>query len=339
MPTPVAVNENLLNWVDLRDIGWPDLLLGNGFSINIHEGFWYDNLKEVACRPVIGEPLLEESKALFDAYTTTNFEDVLKSIYHAMQVDECLGLGQIAHISETYENIKNSLASAVNYAHVPEGFSSANTISDELAKFTNVYTTNYDLIPYWSIMSKGTNRFRDFFWGAVFDSSNVDVWGGATSIHYLHGGLHLVENLEGDTIKRRSNGLSSLRDLFDVAEPNLFPLFITEGHWKKKLTKIKGNDYLNFCFSKFAYVYNSNLLVLGHSLHAEYDQHIVEAIKRSNRRRVAVSVWPGLSPMQRINFKARLLQDMQGTNIKLYFFDSTTHPLTSAAMRNVKIEF
>ncbi|UZD97380.1 DUF4917 family protein [Pseudomonas corrugata] len=331
---PAEINDDLLNWADIHDLRWHDLLLGNGFSINIHAGFWYDNLKNVACRPEIGEPLLNESRALFDAYDTTNFEDVLKSIYHAMQVDECLGLQQMGPISGVYENIKNSLASAVNYAHVPEGFSSASLISDELARFNNVYTTNYDLIPYWAIMSKETYRFKDLFWGEAFDSSNAGIWGQCTAIHYLHGGLHLVEDLEGRTIKRRSNGLSSLRDLFDLAEPDLFPLFISEGHSNKKLAKIMRSDYLSFCFSKFTKGHN-DLVVLGHSLHSEYDQHIVDAIKHSNRRRVAVSVWPGLSPMQKINFKGRLVEEMQGTNITLFFFDSTTHPLTSPAMRNI----
>jgi hypothetical protein len=277
--------------------------------------------------------LLNESQALFDAYQTTNFEDILKSIYHALQVDESLGLGQVHNIGAVYENVKNSLASAVNYAHVPEGFSSANDIASELSNFENVYTTNYDLIPYWSIMSRGTGGFRDFFWGGAFDSSNVEVWGRATCIHYLHGGLHLVENAEGETIKRRSNGLASLRDLFDLTEPDIFPLFITEGHWSKKLSRIKRNDYLSFCLAKFISAH-SNLLVLGHSLHADYDYHMIDAIKSSGRRRVAVSVWPGLSPMDIINLKVRLLREMDGTNIRLYFFDSTSHPLTSAQMRN-----
>lgn len=333
---PTNVNDSLLTWNEISGLGWKDLLLGNGFSINIHNGFDYRNLKEVACRTAIGETLIEESRVLFEAYDTTNFEDVLKSIYHALQVDDSLGLRQYESIGRVYENIKNSLASAVNYAHVPEGFSSAVLISGEMRQFNNVYTTNYDLIPYWSIMAKGTSGFRDFLWGAAFDSSDVDVWGGATCIHYLHGGLHLVETPDGETIKRRSNGLASLRDLFDLSEPDRFPLFITEGHWSKKLSRIKRNDYLTFCFSKFISTGDS-LLVLGHSLHAEYDYHIVDAIKSSRRRRVAISVWPGMSSMDIVNFKARLLGEMQYQNIEVLFFDSTTHPLTSARMRNTVV--
>ncbi|MGU9827298.1 DUF4917 family protein [Pseudomonas sp. LF242] len=333
---PTNVNDSLLSWNEISELGWNDLLLGNGFSINIHNGFNYNNLKEVACRTAIGETLLEESRILFDAYDTTNFEDVLRSIYHALQVDDSLGLRQFERIGRVYENIKNSLASAVNYAHVPEGFSSAVLVAEEMARFSNVYTTNYDLIPYWSIMAGATGGFRDYMWGRAFDSSDVAVWGRATCIHYLHGGLHLVETPDGETIKRRSNGLASLRDLFDLSEPDRFPLFITEGHWSKKLSRIKRNDYLTFCFSKFILA-NANLLVLGHSLHAEYDYHIVDAIKSSSRRRVAVSVWPGMRSMDIVNFKARLLGEMQYQNIEILFFDSTTHPLTSERMRNTVI--
>ncbi len=334
--TPLTIDHELRRWSEIQELGWSDLLLGNGFSINIHNGFDYRNLKDVACRAAVGQTLLPESQALFNAYQTTNFEDILKSIYHALQVDEALGLRQVNNIDVVYQNVKNSLASAVNYAHVPEGFSSANDIATELAAFENVFTTNYDLIPYWSIMSRGTGGFRDFFWGAPFDSNNVEVWGNATCIHYLHGGLHLVENAEGETVKRRSNGLASLRDLFDLTEPDIFPLFITEGHWSKKLSRIKRNDYLSFCLAKFISAH-SNLLVLGHSLHAEYDLHIVDAIKSSGRRRVAVSVWPGLSEIEIIEFKVRLLREMVGTNIRLYFFDSTTHPLTSPQFRNLVV--
>lgn len=330
------IDEKLAKWEELQVVNWQDALLGNGFSINIHHGFGYKNLKEVASRPDIETSLEHESQKLFQQYNTVNFEDILRSLFHAFQVDECLNLAGSKKISHSYENVRKSLAHAVNFSHVPEGFSSANLVSDGLANFKNIFTTNYDLIPYWGIMSKNTAKFKDYMWGqgGSFDIKDTTIYGAVTKVHYLHGGLHLVENIDGTTYKRKSNGLATIRDLFDFSNANSFPLFISEGHWSKKISKINRNQYLRFCYQNFISS-NGNLVVLGHSLTADYDQHIIDAIKESRRMHVAISVWRGLSAEEIIFFKSRIRQDLANYTKFIYFFDSDTHPLTSSRMKNL----
>jgi hypothetical protein len=56
-----------------------------------------------------------------------------------------------------------------------------------------VYTTNYDLCLYWShLESYPRPNIKDYFWnsGNTFDPANASI-DDATSMHYLHGGLHL----------------------------------------------------------------------------------------------------------------------------------------------------
>lgn len=331
------VDAKLKNWSELSVLSWEDLLLGNGFSINIHEGFRYDKLKDVACLDVIGAPLSSASKSLFAEYETSNFEDVLRALYHAMNVNSCLKLGREAELMGGYDNVRNALASAVNYSHVPEGMSVAGLIKARFSSFKKIFTTNYDLIPYWSINSIGQGNFKDFMWGEGFDISETKkLWGNPTYLYFLHGGLHLVEDQYGYTKKRRSTGFGSLRELFDVSNPELFPLMITEGHWSKKLAKIKRNEYLSFCYSTFSNSSN-NLLVLGHSLHADYDKHIVDAVAQSPRQHVAISVWPGMRPEEIISFKARINESISDYTKFVYYFDSTSHPLTSNDMKNVQV--
>lgn len=170
------------------------------------------------------------------------------------------------------------------------------------------------------------------FWGEdhTFDLSDTSVPADRCTIHYLHGAIHLVEKTNGKTKKLTANGIDSLSDLFDLAHPDQFPLFISEGSSEWKLSRIKRNDYLRFCFEKLCKA-NGNLVVIGHSLHKDYDQHIINAIAQSKIERISISVWPHQDQAAIIEFKSRLHQDISGK--ELYFFNSETHPLSMPELR------
>lgn len=320
------IDANLINWSELTDLGWKNLLLGNGFSINIWEKFGYGTLFELAQKDVVDTKIAVEGLALFGHLKSSNFEDVLRILYHAQLVDEQLGNPQETEIRELYENIKNSLGSAVNYAHIPPEMADVRTINEELRPYKNVFTTNYDLIPYWSVMHTDTWRFKDYFWGEgnYFDLSDTSVPADRTKLHYLHGAIHLVERSDGKTQKLSANGLHRLTDLFDLEHPEQFPLFISEGSSEWKLSKIKRNDYLRFCYEKLART-SGGIVVIGHSLHKDYDQHIIDAINQSSISRVAIGVWPLMDSTEIISLKSRLTQSIKDKD--LYFYDSQSHPL------------
>ena len=103
-------------------------------------------------------------------------------------------------------------------------------------------------------------------------------------------------------------------------------MFISEGSSKWKLSRIKRNDYLRFCYEKLAKSRNG-LVIIGHSLNKDYDQHIIDAILDSESDKVAVGVWPHQGDEDIVALKSRLAIDLKGK--ELYFFNSETHPLSS----------
>lgn len=328
----LQIDHHLLDWQEIEGDSWKSLLLGNGFSINIWGRFSYNSLYEVAQSQEIETTLSQESIALFNHIGSSNFEDVLRILYHSKLVDQLLGNPQQEQINQLYANTKNSLAAAVNYAHVPPEFHSIPVINHALRGFRNVFTTNYDLIPYWSIMREDTWRFKDMFWGEgnTFDISDTAVVADRCTIHYLHGAVHLVEKSNGRTKKLTANGIERLADLFDLDHPEQFPLFISEGSSEWKLSRIKRNDYLRFSYEKLCKS-TGNLVVIGHSLHKDHDQHIIDAINQSPLERIAISVWPHQDQASILSFKSRLHQELADKD--LYFFSSETHPMGSPDLR------
>lgn len=295
--------------------------------------FGYGSLYDVAKSADVTTPLDEKSVKLFEHLDSTNFEDILRVLYHARLVDQQLGSPQLKNIDELYTGTKNSLAAAVNYSHVPYEKTEVLKINEAFRGFKNIFTTNYDLIPYWSIMSADLWRFKDLFWsqGTTFDPKNTDVIADRCVISYLHGAIHLVELPDGTTKKLTANGIDKLGNLFDLAHPEHFPLFISEGSSDRKLSRIKRNDYLRFSFEKLQKA-KGNMVVIGHSLHADYDQHLIDALRDGPLDSIAISVWPHQSPEEIILFKSRISVELPDK--ELYFFDSTSHPLGCAALKN-----
>lgn len=327
------IDPHLVAWQEIVDDSWKSLLLGNGFSINIWPKFDYRSLFEVAKNEAINSQLNANSIALFGRLKSTNFEDVLRVLFHARLVDEQLNSPQKAAIDALYTNTKNALSAAVNYSHVPTRFDGLLTINRAFRAFQNIFTTNYDLIPYWAIMQEDTWRFRDLFWGedTTFNPRNTEVYADRTVISYLHGAIHLVELPDGTTKKLTANGLNTLADLFDLNRPEYFPLIISEGSAERKLSRIKRNDYLRFSFEKFQSS-EGNMVVIGHSLHKEYDQHLLDTLRDGELNSIAIGVWPDQQPEQIMLFKSRIHSEIKGK--KVYFFDSKTHPLGKPELRH-----
>lgn len=328
----ITFDEHLIEWSEIEEHQWNAALLGNGFSANIWSKFRYPSLYDVAKSSDVASPLKEKSINLFKKLDSTNFEEVLRILYHARLVDEQLGSPQIQQIEELYVEIKSSLASAVNYSHVPYEKTETAKINEAFRGFKNIFTTNYDLIPYWAIMYD-LWKFKDLFWsqGTCFDPKNTSVIGDSCVISFIHGAIHLVELPDGTTKKLAANNGNKLGNLFDLNHPEHFPLFISEGSSEKKLARIMKNDYLRFSFEKLRKM-DGNIIVIGQSLHADYDQHLIDALAISNIKSIAISVWPHQAPEEIVHFKTRINRDLSMKD--LYFFNSTTHPLGSSTLNN-----
>lgn len=327
-----GLDANLPDWGNINDGSFRCLLLGNGFSINIWHNFSYLSLFEYAQTRAVEPALAANSVALFNEIGSVNFEDVLRILFHARLVDGQFGAPQTEEIGALYSNTKNALAAVINHVHVSYENVDVAAINAVMVEHSAIFTTNYDLIPYWSLMH-ANGRFRDYFWNdqGSFELNNVWVPGNVCTLHFLHGAVHLVQTPDGKTRKLTANGIDSLNNLFDLAHPERVPLFIAEGASELKMAKIRNNDYLRFAYDKLE-SNNHNLVVIGHSFNKEFDQHIVDAINASGAAKLAISIWPGESPADIVEFKARLLREFQGKQV--IFFTSTSHPLGHPALND-----
>lgn len=314
-----------MTWPEIEAIGWKALVLGNGFSIGVSSKFRYDSLlKQV---DALGIAMYPHARSLFnDAKVgTSNFEEVLKVIYHAYLVN----FYNLDAIKQLYFNVQRSLIETVQASHVSYSEVPTTRIAKVLEAYSEIYTTNYDLIPYWSLVDVSFFGFCDFFWhgSCEFNLANVEVWGGKTPIYYLHGAIHLKSSPDGTVYKVTATGSNSLSDVVGSTGMGNTPLFISEGNSEIKLRRIRSNYYLNFCYENLLRC-GDNIVVFGHGLDREYDEHILKALKASPLKKIAVSVYSGMRSEDKIAFASNISAYFTGANKELHFFESGTHPLS-----------
>ena len=171
-----------------------------------------------------------------------------------------------------------------------------------------------------------TGSVVDFFWGNYqpFDKNATEIFGDKIPIYYLHGAVHLKTDLIGRSMKS-SVILDSVKEFYSDIRFGEFPLFISEGNSDMKRQKIEENSYLRFCYENLMCL-DGNLVVFGHALSGEYDKHIVEAIKSSSVEGVAISVFSDLSEAKKMSFVARIIEDFDGSNKSIRFYESSSHP-------------
>ena len=258
---------------------------------------------------------------LFESLETSNFEDVLRAIYYSYIVNKGFRIGDfnLTSIMKLYNDVKKSLIDSVKITHVKyqDVCSVIDDISNKLSAYKTIFTTNYDLIIYWSIMSDA-DKYRDFFWNNnrfdVFNTKLYEV--NSIPVYYLHGAIHLREDGHGNIHKVNPSNL--LNDIYDTNTD--FPLFVSEGKSDIKMNKIRTNLYLNFCYDNFSCL-KGNLVVFGHSLNLDYDGHIINAINKSNLETVAIGVFSGLSKIEKDYCMTSVLKSFGHTNKKIIYFE------------------
>lgn len=222
-------NYELKEWSEIKDqfVG-ATLILGNGASIALHEGFNYKKLKELATM----EKLFEDENIVklfdnFDKKQNGNFELILEYLWHTKIINQCLGFENIL-IEKTYSDIRNALIKSVNAIHCD--YTKIQLSVEDLYKFTSQFKTilslNYDLILYWLVMygnneKKDKHEFRD---GWIYQNFKADTKflrnpskgiDNVTLVFYPHGNLIFFKNKYGQEIKlekRKREMLKLLRE-------------------------------------------------------------------------------------------------------------------------------
>lgn len=336
------ISSELQSWKQVNKWGllhskW-QLFIGNGFSINLFEKFDYTSLCEAAKKGESEASKLTEAQIkLFDQFNTADFEGILNLLRNSGIVGRILEYEQFStNVDQCYTNLKNCLIQTIGLIHIAHSDVAEKLLRlrKSLRAYSKVFTTNYDLLLYWAIMSADRGAgFIDFLWsdGCSFDGTNVEVYKynkGSTEVYYLHGALHFFETEFGGVEKIVSeDGVSLLDKIISNIGDGRNPIFVAEGDWKSKLRTIKRFDYLNFCYDTFRESYGK-LAILGCSL--KQDEHIIKAIQEWPETKIAFGIYPS-SDREIIETKGMILSKLTGHNV--VFFDSTTHPLTSADLK------
>lgn len=326
------VTDDLPDWSDYADDDWPTLLIGNGLSINLWSGFRYDSLYDEALDQ---GTLAAAVQDIFTELNTTNFETALECLHHARIVLKALGR-RTKQVDDAYDEVRDALLTAVNTAHVdwrqfPDPTHTA--ITQGIAGHTDVYTTNYDLCVYWSLLGPTRPFSKDFFWGPdnSFDPADVHVGDDAILIYYLHGAMHLWQDdstgIDGKWTRAQAGTLLDVLEQYTPTSDRR-PLFVSEGTSKSKVRTIQRSTYLSFCLDRLRDD-DRPTVIFGHSL-SEPDAHIIEALNAGRRKKVAVSLRPSSDSKALIAAKSRIIEAL-GRH-KVDFFDSTTHPLGDPAL-------
>ena len=273
-----------------------NLLLGNGFSMAYDDAaFNYKHLLEDSKLP-------QKLKFLFEIFKTEDYERVIKNLETLEQIFNNKGniVNELRCIEEL---IKRDLVRTITNKHPNSQYE----IEPErkvatlnfLSLFTNIFTVNYDLLLYWSIIFniKDNNKFwGDMNDGFSWNSPKDCIWKPYSlkvipNVFYLHGGLHLFHN-ERDTFKimyDNENKICLLDQIKAYINNDISPLVITEGNSNDKKFWIEQNNYLQYCYNKLSEI-SGVLFIHGHSLD-ETDQHIFDVINKNLKiKKIYISV-------------------------------------------------
>lgn len=323
------------NWSTLaKDFDGADLLLGNGFSLNLSGYFEYKSLFEEFLKQ--WEPSASECK-IFRSFGTNNFELIQESLINAKRVNKLLRIAINHKIDHTIELLKNGLIKSIRNTHPSSSQidrDQLKRLSTQLNNFGDIFTLNYDLFLYHIIMqmkdeSDKQNRYApysDYFWSEhdkqFMQFMDYDEYP-RNHVYYLHGALFLFK-ISPDTLKlRRGDAPRELIEMIgEVITRGTMPLFVSEGKYKEKLKTIERSSYLSFCYESLGTSENK-LVIFGSSLSYQ-DTHIANAINyRRNRRELAIAIHIGNKSRDELQeIMKRLKAKFKSHNI--YFFDSET---------------
>ena len=337
-------NKLIKKWEDIKELfpKWDNVLIGNGFSTNIWDDYAYKSLRQESAKRKIEPVLTDEILQIFEAFSTDNYEEILKAVTVTSIVQKSLGhIDQLENLNKIYESVRKNLFNTVYAVHVPFDHLDKEAIAKELTRFRKVFTTCYDLIPYWSVWNSSyKDRMIDFLWdNNHFDITRTENFypSTTTAFYYLHGALHLRKKLAGrvNKVRRSLVELPDADDFKYCENETIFPLFISEGSGKAKKEVIERDNYLGFCYKELSII-KDNLLIIGHSLDEIYDEHLLEAIcKNSHLKRIAISIY-FKNENDDNDILAEKIKIRLPRKVDIYFFDAKTHPLLNPKLKAKK---
>jgi len=308
------------------------LLFGNGFSISYDPAiFSYNALSNFI--ETVDDDLL---KQLFRNLNTKNFELIMQQLDNFIEIAKIFSEDDklVKKIEAASEKLKTSLIDAVQQLHpdhvftIPENESNAcfQFLKEFIEKGGQVFSTNYDLLPYWVLMRNDANLSTDGF-GKDLENSSDEYehdpqyselrWGKykeTQNIFYLHGSL-LIFDTGADVVKEIYGGENFLIENIKARMAKKeYPIFVTAGNANEKLTHISHSKYLTYCYDSLSSIKGS-LITFGFNF-GPYDTHIISAINKAARNgnrgapeEKLVSIYIGVYSDNDLNYINQLIAD------------------------------
>ena len=321
------------DWQDISKEFSDSILLGNGASISIDKSFTYDSLRKYATdNSLLGDSIT----TLFDFFKTSDFELILRLVWHATKVNEALGVTD-SKTENAYQHVRDCLINTVQRIH-PEHSKVKDqflAITDFLSSFKTILSLNYDLTLYWVMMYAkdldNNHMFKDCMINGEFKSDWQELrksvnhrFKNTSLVFYPHGSLVLARNITEQEVKLVSHEDNDLLEsiLKHWRSSNYIPLFVSEGTSEQKVKAIKNSHYLSIVYREVIPSLGDNLTIFGWGF-GEEDTHILKKLKDSGVKKIAVSVY------QNDQLYCRRISEMIHThirnNIKVVFFDSESN--------------
>lgn len=285
----------------LKKSGRPiSLLMGNGFSVAFDKDiFTYNALADFLISK--SDPLINN---LFNTIKTKNFELIMQQLKTTILLLQAFNAEKriISDISEASSKLKNGLIKSIQEMHPEHVFKVAEEKSKRCANFLdlfikskgNIYTTNYDLLLYWTLVRNNLSNHIDGFGKELENDnflkngedpqwSNEVIWGPNSkdqNVYYLHGALHIF-NEKINIIKEQYDPNNYLlENITQRIQDGTYPVFVTAGSSLEKLEQIRSNRYLSFCYDKLCNI-DGSLVTFGFNF-GEYDEHIIDALNKAH---------------------------------------------------------
>jgi hypothetical protein len=312
MPEVITFNE-AINATDGKD---RSLLLGNGFS---NKYFSYGSL--LAASGIADGSAL---RSVFGALKTVDFERVVRALEDASVVEAAYGHEVRAkELGDDAQKARQALVQAVNATH-PAHREELDYKSSAafLRNFTAVFSLNYDLLLYWTMLEEtklgdgfGLGMQVGRFRGPFREDAHC-------SVYNVHGGLHLFADGDGDIIKAVHTGDGVIATITDTIErKKRLPVYVAEGTSRQKMQKIEAVAYLRHCYAKLR-DNAAALFVYGHSAD-ENDAHIYRAIFESGAKHVYFAIYkPDNEKLKALDGQMAKYQKTWGKDTQYEFYDS-----------------
>jgi hypothetical protein len=320
--------------------GKKHLMLGNGFSIALRPDiFTYNTLFE---RAKESKKLSKELADVFSKLGTTDFEMVMEALENAavlVSLYEQSNPKLAEALQASAARLRDVLAETIAENHparpydvAPEQYASCKRF---LANFDgNIYTLNYDLLLYWTLMQSEVHPeviSDDGFRNPEEREEDFVTWDVQNTvkqrIYYLHGALHIYD--AGADLKKftwSKTEIALVDQIKDSLAKREYPLIVTEGKSRQKMSRIQHSGFLNRAYRSFSEI-GGSLFIYGHSL-ADNDEHLLKLIDKGKVKKVFVGIYgdPASERNQAIIERARKFQTRRrnGSPPDIHFFDAST---------------